>query len=138
MSGARKIKVGRDYFENIAGNAQVTTGASLEGDYANLVQTITPQSPKEDILKLFSHIQQQLAASSLPENVKSEAQNEIKGAEIQLKKNPPNQDGMVAKLKSAVAVIKTVSELGAEAVGLGNLIGKAIEWGGAKWLGLMG
>ncbi len=66
MSGTRNIKVGRDYFEKITGDAQVTTGASLKGEHAKLVQTITQQSPKKDILKLFHLILQQLG-SSIPD-----------------------------------------------------------------------
>lgn len=133
----RKIHVGCDYFERIEGNAQITTGASVHGDAAELIQNITPESSKEEILQLFPIIQQELAKLTLPEEMKDEIQNELKGAEIQLKKEPANKEGMVSKLESAVAVIKETNSFGKEVVAFANLIGKVIEWGGAMWLRLM-
>lgn len=131
--------IGRDNIE-ISGNAQVTeftTGAgdTFQGDYAQkLLQSTTPQSSQEDIVKLLSFVQQELPKLPLSEEGKEEVANEVKGAEIQAKKTPPDKPKLVDKLKNAAAALKGAGQLGTEAVAVGNLIGKAIEWGGEKWI----
>lgn len=135
----RTIKVGRDYFEKVEGN--ITTGASIHGAQAQqlvnaqqVAAGITPQSSKEDIARLLTMVLEALQQAGLPEEIREEVENEVKGAEIQVKKDPPDKPKMIDRLKNAVAALKGMGEMGTQAVALGNLIGKAIEWGGEQWI----
>ncbi len=127
--------IGRDNIV-IAGNAKVkqfTTGASFQGDHAQqLLQSTTPQSPKEDILKLLSFVQQELSKLPLPEDVKEEVAHEVKGAEIQLKKDEPDKEKAGQILQHATEALEKVPKLTKAAVTVGNLLGQAILWCGMK------
>jgi hypothetical protein len=129
--------IGRDNIE-ISGNAQVTnltTGASFQGDHAQqLLQSTTPQSSKEDILKLLSFVQQELPKLPLTEEVKEEIANEVKGAEIQAKKEEPDKKKIGEKLQSATEALEKVPKLTKAAITVGNLLGQAILWCGMKWV----
>lgn len=129
--------IGRDNIE-ISGNAQVTqltTGASFQGDHAQqLLQSTTPQSSKEDILKLLSFVQQELPKLPLPDDVKEEVTNEVKGAEIQAKKEEPDKKKIGEKLQSATEALEKVPKLTKAAITVGNLLGQAIVWCGMKWV----
>ena len=135
----RTITAGRDYIEHIAGDAH--TGASIHGDHAQqqvnaqqFADTITPQSSKEDVAKLLTMVLEELKRTDVPDDVKEEVENEVQGAELQVKKDQPDKKKLVDKLKNAVAALKGMAQVGTEAVALGNLIGKAIEWGGDQWI----
>ncbi len=127
------ISAGRDVYKgDVHGN--VMSGQFIQGNQAQqLSQSFSPQSSREEVLTLLAAIQQELERLDLPSTVKEEAELEIKGAELQVKKNPPAKKKMVEKLKNAVAALKEMGNLSKEAVALGNLIGKAIEWGGETW-----
>ncbi len=134
----RVIHTGRDYFEKVEGN--VTTGASIHGDHAQQLvnaqqyaEAITPQSSKEDVAKLLAMVKEALAQSSLPENVKQEATNEIEGAQLQIKKEEPDKPKMAGKLKSATEALEESSKTFESAVNIGNMLGKAILWCGVQW-----
>ncbi len=134
MSHGRTVNVTKgNYFETIEG--EVNFGPSIYGDHAQqLSGAVTPQASKKDFLELLAKIQQKLEQSDLPPTVKEEAEHEIKGAEIQVKKDPPNKEKVVEKLKNAEGALKGMASLGKETVVLGNLIGKAIEWVVEKWI----
>ncbi len=129
--------VGRDNIE-ISGSAHVeqfTTGASFQGDHAQqLLQSTTSQSSKEDILKLLSFVQQELPKLRLPEDVKEEVAHEVKGAELQLKKNEPNKEKAGQILQHATETLEKVPKLTKAAVTVGNLLGQAILWCGEQWM----
>ncbi len=145
----RVVNVHRDYIENVSGriltgrdsitiggNASVnsfTTGFSdrFQGDYIQrLIQTITPESSQSDIIKLLSFVQEELIKLPLPEEIKEEALNELKGAEIQAKKDQPNKEKIAGKLENTTEILKESAETTQEAVIIGNLLGKAILWSG--------
>jgi hypothetical protein len=48
-------------------------------------------------------------------------------------KETPDKPKIADRLKGAVAALKEAGTLGAEAVALGNAIGKAILWCGEQW-----
>jgi hypothetical protein len=123
--------VGHDYIEK---PGTVISGQINYGAHAQHAVSDPSQASREDILVLLSTIQQELEKLSLPVSVKKEAAHEIDGAKMQIEKEPPNKKKMVEKLKSAGATLKEVGTLGQEAVALGNLLGKAITWGGEKWI----
>lgn len=131
--------IGRDNIK-ITGNAQIDhlvtgTGDTFQGDYAQkLIQSTTPQSSQEDIVKLLSFVQQELPKLPLPEEVKEEVTNEVKGAEIQVKKDQPDKEKMAGKLKNATNILKESAKTIKEAVTIGNLLGKAISWCGEQWM----
>lgn len=127
MRNNREIYVMGNYFEQITGHANVSI---INVDRAKLVQTVTPLSPKEHISKLFPLMTKELYNLSLPEDIRDKIANEIRGAEIQIKRKPPNKKSMVRKLKNAAVALKALKELGKEANDLCNIINKAIEWGG--------
>ena len=135
----RVIHTGRDYFEHIEGD--VHTGASIHGDHAHQLvnaqqyaDTITPESSQEDVAKLLALVQEALAQSQLPEEVKEEVAAEITTAEIQVKKGEPKKEKIAAKLKDATEALKESSTTIETAVNIGNMIGKAILWCGAQWI----
>ncbi|GAK59523.1 hypothetical protein U27_06508 [Candidatus Vecturithrix granuli] len=134
----RTITVGRDYFKRVEGN--VTTGASIHGDHAQQLvnaqqyaETITPQSSKADVAQLLAMVKEALAQSSLPEDVKKEAANEIEGAQLQVAKKEPDKPKMAGKLKAATEALEESSKTFESAVKIGNMLGKAILWGGVQW-----
>lgn len=128
---SRVITVGRDYIEA----SDTVNSGHFYGSYAQPEGNIDPsQMSREDILTLLSAIQQELEKLNLPSSVKKEASHEIDGAKIQAEKEPPNKKKMVEKLKHAEATLKEVGTLGKEAIAFGNLLGKAITWGGEKWV----
>lgn len=126
--------IGRDLFENVT-TSHVTTGDSFHDNAQKFIQTTTPPASQQEILGVLSFIQEQLPRLSLPDDVKEEIEHEVKGAEIQAKKPEPDKKKLVDRLKNAVAALKGVGELGQEAVMLGKLIGKAIQWCGEQWIG---
>jgi hypothetical protein len=131
--------VGRDYIElsEKAHVASLTTGSgdSFQGDYAlKLLQSTTPQSPQMDILKLLSFVQHEIPKLPIPKSLKEELINEVKGAEIQAKKNPPDKEKISGKLKNATEILKETVQTVKEAATLGNLLGKAILWCGDQWV----
>ncbi len=137
--GKRVIHTERDYFERIEGD--VHTGASIHGDHAQQLvnaqqyaDTITPESSKEDVAKLLALIQQELTRLSLPDEQKDEVAIEVKSAENLVKKEQLDKPKIADRLKSAAAALKEAGTLGAEAIALGNAIGKAILWCGDQWI----
>ena len=74
-----------------------------------------------------------LAQSSLPDEVKQEAANEIEGAQLQVKKEEPDKPQMAGKLKSATEALEESSKTFESAVKIGNMLGKAILWCGVQW-----
>lgn len=133
----RTIHTGRDYFEHVSGN--VTTGASIHGDHAQqlLLQNITPNSSKDDILKLLSFIQEELPKLPLPEEVKEEVVIEVKAAEIQTRKDQINKEKVAERLKDATEALKESTKTIKETVTIGNLLGKVILWCGEQWMDWM-
>ena len=134
------MNVGRDYMKHIGGQAQVTTGASIHGDQAQqqvnaqqYAQAITPESSPQDVAKLLTLIRQELTTLNLPAEKQEEVAVEVKAAEVQIKKATPDKPKIADRLKSAVAALKEAGTLGAEAVALGNALGKALLWCGEQW-----
>lgn len=123
---------------SIDGNARVdnlTTGASIHGDHAQqFLNTVTPDSSRDDILKLLAFVQQELPKLDVPEEVKDEVANEVKGAEIQAKKEAPDKKKIGEKLQNATEALEHVPKLTKSAVTIGNLLGQAILWCGMKWV----
>ena len=134
------MNVGRDYMKHIGGQAQVTTGASIHGDQAQqqvnaqqYAQAITPESSPQDVAKLLTLIRQELTTLNLPAEKQEEVAVEVKAAEVQIKKATPDKPKIADRLKSAAAALKEAGTLGAEAVALGNALGKALLWCGEQW-----
>jgi len=131
--------IGRDSIE-ISGNATVTEsqiggGDLFQGNYAQkLLKSTSPQSSQEEIIKLLSFVQQELPKLQLTEDIKEEVVNEVKGAEIQAKKEDPNKKKIAGKLKNATEVLKEIPKTVNEVVIIGNLLGKAIEWCEEQWI----
>jgi len=98
------------------------------------MQSTTPESSKEEIVKLLSFVQQELPKLSLPKEIKEEMANEVKGAEIQVKKDQPDKKRIADKLKNATEALKESAQTVKEAVMIGNLLGKAIDWCGEQWI----
>ena len=131
--------VGRDSIE-ITGNAQVTGstiggGDIFQGDYAQkLIQSTDSQSSQADIIKVLLFVQNEIPKLPLSENVMEEVINEVKGAEIQVKKDNPKKEKIVEKLKAATDILKESGKTIIEVVTIGNLLGKVIKWYGEQWI----
>ncbi len=131
----RKIKAGRDYIEHVEGDfySGASDNAQQTIHVQNFAEGITPDSPKEDVVKLLGMVKQELATLELPDEVKEETAHEIEGAELQMNKAEPNKEKTAKKLQSATEVLKEAGTLGAKAVEVGNMLGKAILWCGVQW-----
>lgn len=115
---------------------QLTTGAGdhLQDDARKFMQAPTPQSSPAEIVELLSFIQKELSKShSLSEELKEEVINEVKGAEIQVNKIPPDKEKAANKLRDATEALKESAKTFKEAATIGNILGKAIIWCGAQW-----
>ena len=133
MSEKRIIRhVGRDYHEIGKVEGNLITGASDQAQ--QLVQSFTPQASPEDVLKLLTLIQQEITRLSIPADAKEQLDDAVQEAAIQVKKDPPKKQKFLEKLKNATAVLKESGVTMKEAVVLGNLLGKAVEWGGEQWI----
>ena len=133
MGDSNQYHAGRDINKDIH-HSQLTTGDSFQGDYAQkLLQTTTTHSSQEDIRKLLAFVLQELPKLALPEEVKEEVANEVKGAEIQAKKDAPDKKKLADKLKNATTMLKESASTAKEAVTIGNLLGQAILWCGEQW-----
>lgn len=128
MTASKQI-IGNN-FESGGGNMNIAQ------DQATANQTnynIASSSSVEELLQLLAEVQQELPKLSIADDVKNEALHEVKGAEIQAQKPAPDKTKIADKLKNAGNVLKEAGALGAEAVGLGTTIGKAILWCGEHW-----
>lgn len=96
-------------------------------------QAMDVQNFREEFMTRLSAIQAEVARIRLPEEDKKEIEHELKGAEMQAKKEPPNKDKMVDTLSNAQKVVKGIASLGSEAVTLANLIAQAIHWVTETW-----
>lgn len=129
MPADRIINVGGHYFESIAGNARVQVGPVIHFDRAQqLAQEITPESPREEILKLLAAIHHELTQLDLPDDVKGEALHEVEGAAMQTQKTPPDKKKVAQKLKDALERLKEAGKLSKAVTGVTTLILKIIEW----------
>ena len=132
----RVIHAGRDYFEKVEGD--VYTGASGQAQQQinaqQFAEGITPESSKEDIARLLGMVKDSLTALDLPEKTKKRVKHEIEGAEIEVAGEEPDKPHMAEKLNNATKALKEAGTLGAQAVAIGNMIGKAILWCGEQWM----
>ena len=129
----RNTEAGRDYFEQVRGN--VSTETVIHGDQVQhqlivqqFAEGITPQSSKEDIQTLLKLVLEELKQINMPEDIKAEVENDVKGAEIQLEKAEPDKMKVADRLKNATEPLKATGSLGEQAIAVGKMLAKAIEW----------
>ena len=106
----------------IQGSEHFTTGA----------KTYNLQTP-QDLTALLAELQKMIAASPLPDDVKEDIAPYVKIAENQAKKENPDKKKTVDALDNAKAILMKIGETVPQAVTLGQLLGKAIEYVG-QWL----
>ena len=85
------------------------------------------QTP-HDLTALLAELQKMIAAAPLPDDAKEEMAHEVKTAEIQAKKAQPDKKKMADALDNANAILTKISETVPQAVAIGQLLGKAIEY----------
>ena len=90
--------------------------------------TLTPQSTPQEFAALLTELQRKIAQLPLPEDQKEEIAHEVKTAEIQAKKPQPDKPKMAAALDNAKTVLQKIGETVPEAVAIGKLVGKAIDY----------
>ena len=137
--GKRVIhSVGRDYLEKISDHAVVMTGASGQAQQnmnaQQLADRLTPESPKEEVAQLLTLVKQEVAQLDVPDKDKKKITNELEGAELEVTEDQPDKKTIADKLQAATRTLKEVGPLTAQAVKVGNMIGKAILWCGAQWV----
>ena len=108
--------------DQIQGSEHFTTGA----------KTYNLQTP-QDLTALLAELQKMIAASPLPDDVKEDIAPYVKIAENQAKKENPDKKKTVDALDNAKAILMKIGETVPQAVTLGQLLGKAIEYVG-QWL----
>jgi len=106
----------------IQGSENFTTGAKTYN-----LQT------QQDLTALLAELQKMIAASPLPEDVKEEVAHEVKTAEIQAKKEKPDKKKAADALDNANTILTKIIATVPQAVTLGQMLGKAIEYVG-QWL----
>ncbi|GAK49205.1 hypothetical protein U14_00423 [Candidatus Moduliflexus flocculans] len=106
----------------IQGSQNFTTGAKTYNLH-------TPQ----DLTALLVELQKMIAQAPLPEDAKEEMAHEVKTAEIQSKKEKPDKKKAADALDNAKAILTKIGETVPQAVALGQMLGKAIDYVG-QWL----
>jgi len=136
MGDNLKIIEGNSY-ENKDG--QMAIGNDINqtnhGSQTNITRDITNGSSPEEFIGYLNYLLQELTKQKTSDEIKSEIENELKGAQIQAKK-PNNKDKVAEKLKGAIDVLKNAGLLAVESAAFGGMIGKAIEWCGHIFTGL--
>ena len=90
-------------------------------------QKFNAQTPQE-FAALLAELQKKIAQLPLPEDQKEEIAHEVKTAEIQAKKPQPDKPKMAAALDNAKTVLQKIGETVPQAVAIGKLVGKAIDY----------
>lgn len=133
----RIIHTGRDYFEKIDGHATVITGGSDQArqqvNAQQLADALTENSPKEEVSQLLTLLKQEVAQLDVPAKAKKKITHELEGAKLEVTDDQPDKPAMADKLQAATKTLKEVGPLTAQAISVGNMIGKAILWCGVQW-----
>ena len=103
----------------IQGSQNFTTGA----------KTYNLQTP-QDLTALLAELQKMIAASPLPDDAKEELAADLNTAQIQAKKPQPEKMKLTTALDNAKSVLTKIGETAPQAVAIGQLLGKAIEYVG--------
>jgi len=85
----------------------------------------THHVPVEELLRLLEAVKAQLP--NLPEEVRSEVRNEVEGAELQVRKDKPDQKKIADKLTNVATVLAAIPKTVAAAVTVFNLVQQALK-----------
>ena len=125
------VNVGRDYIRD---SQQFTTGASIHGDHAQqLANMLTPQSTPQDLAVFLAKLREMVKQSEIKVEDKDEIENDLRTAEIQAKKENPDKKKAADALDNANTILTKIIATVPQAVTLGQMLGKAIEYVG-QWL----
>lgn len=107
---------------------------NLQGDLIQGSQNFTTGAKtynlhtQQDLTALLAELQTMIAQSQLPDDAKEELANDVKTAEIQAKKAQPDKKKAVDALDNAKAILTKIGETVPQAVAIGKLLGKAIDF----------
>ena len=101
----------------IQGSENFTTGA----------KTYNLQTP-QDLAALLAELQKMIASSPLPDDAKEELAADLNTAQIQAKKPQPEKMKLTTALDNAKSVLTKIGETAPQAVAIGQLLGKAIDF----------
>jgi hypothetical protein len=121
--------IGRDFYKDVETVSHTHVGPQMQ----HTSQTIGVQDFREEFMARLSAIQDEVARIQLPVEEQEEIEHELKGAELQAKKTPPNKAKLVGPLTNAQKVVKGIVSLSSETVTLANLIAQAIKWVTETW-----
>ena len=117
-----------DSFNSGGGNMNIAQDQASAVQTIQTDYTINEKVSIDEMLTLLGKVQQELSGLPLSESVKEELQNEVKGAQLQAKKNPPDKEKIADKLKTATSVLGEIPKTVTAAVAVGNLLRQGIEW----------
>jgi hypothetical protein len=114
-----------DSFNSGGGNMNIAQNQAIA------IQSNYTQSKHEDIqslLTLLEKVRQEVSNLPVSEEVRAELLNEVDGAHLQAKKNPPNNEKITDKLKNATSILEEIPKTVMAVVTVGNLLRQGIEW----------